>query len=205
MDKKTDLRVIKSKKAIRHAFLELLREKGYHSVTVSDIAERAMINRKTFYFHYAAKDDLYNEILNDTLDIFTSTHIIKDLRGSDVKRQNDVITEFLNNILKVKQECLILMNGGENNAFNERLKALLREALIYEEEVLERTQNDREFFLLLIDVYFSTFTRVLRWWLESGNEDISRFKDTVRMLFSSRPLEMLGLKEEVIYDLGDIY
>ncbi|MBQ9519361.1 MAG: TetR/AcrR family transcriptional regulator [Firmicutes bacterium] len=194
MGEKTDLRIIKSKTAIRRAFLELMREKGYSAVTVSDIAKRAMINRKTFYFHYETKDDLYNEILNDTLDIFISSHIIKNLRGGDEEYQNSVITELLKNILKVKQECLLFMSDDTDGTFNARLKETLSNALIYEDEVLERTENDLPLFRLLVDVYFNTFMRVLRWWLESGDEDTERFTDTVRMLFSNKPLEMLGLK-----------
>ena len=198
MGERTDLRIIKSKTAIRRAFLELMQEKGYSAVTVSDIAKRAMINRKTFYFHYETKDDLYNEILNDTLDIFISSHIIANLRGSDEKHQNSIITELLKNILKVKQECLIFMSDDTDSTFNSKLKETLSNALISEDEVLERTENDLPLFRLLVDVYFSTFMRVLRWWLESGNEDTAKFTDTVRMLFSSRPLEMLGLKEEAL-------
>ena len=196
MDKKTDLRIIKSKAAIRHAFLELLKEKDYHSITVSDIARKALVNRKTFYFHYSAKDDLYNEILNDTLERFTSTHIIKGMRDYDVKRQSSIINAFLRNILDVKQECLIFMSDNTNNIFDIRLKEMLSDSLIFEDEVLERTENDMPLFKLLVDVYFSTFMRVLRWWLESGNEDTAKFTDTIKMLFSSRPLEMLGLKED---------
>ena len=204
-DKKTDMRIIKSKKAIRRAFLELLQEKGYHSVTVSDIAQRAMINRKTFYFHYETKEALYNEELNDTLNIFESAHIIKGLRGGDAKHQNYIITEFLNNIKAARREYLILMNDDSNNVFSSRLKEMLGEVLIHEDEVLERTSNDHAFFKLLEDVYFSTFVRVLRWWLESGSEDPASFIDTIRMLFSSKPLEMLGLSEETLNEFGDIY
>ena len=205
MKEKTDLRVIKSKIAIRKAFLDLLREKDYHSITVSDIAKKAMINRKTFYFHYETKDDLYDEILNDTLDKFTSTHIIRGLRGVDVSKQNYIINEFLHDVIKVKQECLILLNGDTNNAFNKKLKGLLSEALIHEDEVLERAENDRALFNLLVDVYFDAFSRVLRWWLESGNEDTALFIDTVKILFSNKPLEMLGLKEDTLNGIGDLY
>ena len=47
--KKEDLRVIRTKKAIRAAFAELLSEKDPVDVTVTEIAACAQINRKTFY------------------------------------------------------------------------------------------------------------------------------------------------------------
>ena len=56
MERKTDLRIIKTKKAIKTAFLNLLKENKYHNITISAISETALINRKTFYAHYETKD-----------------------------------------------------------------------------------------------------------------------------------------------------
>ena len=47
MERKTDLRIIKTKKAIKTAFLNLLKENKYHNITISAISETALINRKT--------------------------------------------------------------------------------------------------------------------------------------------------------------
>ncbi|MBO5365138.1 MAG: TetR family transcriptional regulator, partial [Peptococcaceae bacterium] len=43
---------VRSKTMIRQAFLELLQEKPYEKITVTDIAQRADLNRSTFYAHY---------------------------------------------------------------------------------------------------------------------------------------------------------
>ncbi|MGX8700907.1 TetR/AcrR family transcriptional regulator [Caproiciproducens sp.] len=67
MEKKTDLRVIKTEKAIKKAFLELMREEGFSNVTVKKIIERAEINRGTFYIHYADKYDLLNKMEDELL------------------------------------------------------------------------------------------------------------------------------------------
>ena len=48
-NRKSDLRVIKTKRAIHTAVAELLTEKDMDDITVTDIASRAIINRKTFY------------------------------------------------------------------------------------------------------------------------------------------------------------
>ena len=48
-----DRRVRRTKRAIRNAFAELLSEKRYEEITVTDITVRADINRKTFYNYYA--------------------------------------------------------------------------------------------------------------------------------------------------------
>ena len=67
---KTDLRVIKTKKAIRDAFAELLSEKDIHKITITDIADTAVINRKTFYNYYAGVYAVVDEIENEIIMAF---------------------------------------------------------------------------------------------------------------------------------------
>ena len=49
--KETDLRYVKTERAIRDAFFELLEESEFDKVSVTDITQRAQINRNTFYLH----------------------------------------------------------------------------------------------------------------------------------------------------------
>ena len=53
-----DLRVIKTKRGLRDAFLRLLLEKGYDAISIQDIATEAEAARVTFYRHYANKEEL---------------------------------------------------------------------------------------------------------------------------------------------------
>lgn len=53
-----DLRIKKTKRAIRSAFAELIKEKPMEKITVKEIAERAEINKTTFYAHYETVYDL---------------------------------------------------------------------------------------------------------------------------------------------------
>ncbi len=52
---KVDPRVKRTQALIQQAFGELLAEKGFQSITVQDITQRAEINRATFYAHFAYK------------------------------------------------------------------------------------------------------------------------------------------------------
>lgn len=60
----TDKRVLKTRKAITTAFMELTLEEDMQKITVSDIAERAVINRSTFYLHYADAKEVLDDIEN---------------------------------------------------------------------------------------------------------------------------------------------
>ena len=53
-----DERVIKTKKLIKTALSELIQEKGFDHVSITDLTQRANINKGTFYLHYQDKYDL---------------------------------------------------------------------------------------------------------------------------------------------------
>jgi AcrR family transcriptional regulator len=55
---KTDRRVDKTHKALRRAISELIEEKPYEDITVTELVERANIARSSFYAHFKDKDDL---------------------------------------------------------------------------------------------------------------------------------------------------
>ena len=69
-NRKSDLRVIKTKRAIHTAFAELLTEKDMDDITVTDIASRAIINRKTFYNNYRGVYELVDELENEVIRTF---------------------------------------------------------------------------------------------------------------------------------------
>jgi AcrR family transcriptional regulator len=51
-----DRRVQKTKKQLSQALIQLILEKGYESVTVQDILDKANVGRSTFYSHYENKE-----------------------------------------------------------------------------------------------------------------------------------------------------
>jgi AcrR family transcriptional regulator len=53
-----DLRVRRTHKFLWEALLALLEEHRFEAISVTDICERAMVHRATFYKHYESKQDL---------------------------------------------------------------------------------------------------------------------------------------------------
>jgi AcrR family transcriptional regulator len=58
-DEKEDRRTRRTRQLLGHAFVDLMTEKRYDSITVQDIIDRADIGRSTFYAHYRDKEDLF--------------------------------------------------------------------------------------------------------------------------------------------------
>lgn len=57
----------RTKEHLIQAFIELIKEKGYHAVTVKDIVNHARYNRSTFYLHFQDKIELTEELLHTML------------------------------------------------------------------------------------------------------------------------------------------
>ena len=57
-----DRRITKTRKAIYTAFLQLLNQEDYESITVQEIIDLADVGRSTFYSHYESKELLLDEL-----------------------------------------------------------------------------------------------------------------------------------------------
>ena len=54
----TDRRIQRTRELLKDALMQLIAEKGYDSVTIQDITEKANLGRTTFYLHYESKEAL---------------------------------------------------------------------------------------------------------------------------------------------------
>lgn len=89
-----DLRVLKTEKAIRSAFISLLDEKSFEKISVTDILKVALINRKTFYSHYTDKYDLADQMADDLYNDFLK---YLDLQATNQMKMPRDFYDFLNN------------------------------------------------------------------------------------------------------------
>lgn len=60
-----DRRVNRTHRLLKEALTGLILEKGYESVTVQDVIDRADVGRSTFYAHFIDKDDLMLAVFRD--------------------------------------------------------------------------------------------------------------------------------------------
>ncbi len=65
MQTSEDPRVQRTRQLMEQALIDLTTEKGFANVTVRDIAERAGVNRSTFYRHYLDKYDLLGQYIQE--------------------------------------------------------------------------------------------------------------------------------------------
>src|SRR5699024_3960444 len=130
-----DRRVLRSKKLIRDALTELINEVGIEKITVSKLAEKATINRGTFYLHYK---DIHELLVKSEEDILKK--IIK-IRNSDLhhhevanltKPSKEILLQFCTKLCDFLRKNADFLNAilGPNGdpSFQVELKKVLQEA-----------------------------------------------------------------------------
>lgn len=127
-----DLRVLKTKKAIKEAFISLVEEKGYSHVLIKDITTRAMINKNTFYLHYYNKEDLISKIVLEVL--AEQEDEIKTLSKSIMISAPTKIEMLFKNLLLVIKEQIefyrIILTEPSLSGYIGKLKDVLRKTMV---------------------------------------------------------------------------
>lgn len=106
---KNDKRSRKSRQAIKDAFKEMVLTQEMSHIVIKELAEKADVNRKTFYLHYT---DVYN-VLEDVED-----ELLEDIKS--------IFDKFDMNKVKTDPYPLLLaisdgVSGSENETFNKLL------------------------------------------------------------------------------------
>ena len=139
-----DRRVRKTKKLMTDALAELLLEKPLNNITVREIAERADINRGTFYLHYRDVYDMAEQIQNGIFEKFNE--IVNNYVPA---KSTDSLFPFMVEIFKLLAENADLAQSfiGKNGdaAFVDKLKNVMREKCFTDVRNQLKAKNRLEF------------------------------------------------------------
>lgn len=125
-----DRRTIKTERAIRNAFLQLLERKSINNITVAEISELADIGRGTFYLHYKDIYDLYEKIENEAfeqLGRFYDASFPSDNHPISLLAYIEKSTEYIYTNEKIFS---LLMKSKNNILTTQKLKELFRSKIV---------------------------------------------------------------------------
>ncbi|ASR48963.1 hypothetical protein B4V02_20795 [Paenibacillus kribbensis] len=173
MIRKKDLRIIKTQKVIRDAFIDLLDKSGFEAITVQEIANAAMVNRSTFYLHYVDKYDLLQKTADQALAniielVAPETHIV------DGKLEYNSFKENIRVILKVVEDDAVLykvlLNDPQMIEINQKFQQTLIRKM--DGSFPGNILISRDLFL---EWMTSLYMSVIRWWLNQNMKYSSNF------------------------------
>ena len=168
-DKKSDLRVVRTRNARRAAFAELIAETTLDKITVKALTDRAGINRKTFYSHFEGMDAVLAEVEDD----FVGQIFGLWLTGQPA-RNPQILKDFFrmlgNELILNQQNMRLLILSGEHNRLLIKIKDRIIQLLIQSLDQAEPV-FDREQFLYAAEFISGGMMAVLEQWAANPRED----------------------------------
>lgn len=158
-----DRRIEKTKQAIKNAYFEILKEKKGGKISITEIARRANIDRKTFYLHYESTDEILNDICENVI-----TETLKDINDRNDNENTDIsINKLLELLTEKAAENLdmfkVLYSRDEGRSLFDKLKNILIN-IVTEETKDSFGLNETEFRIYL-EFYLSGIISVYSLWL----------------------------------------
>lgn len=124
---------IRSKRMIIAALADLLQEKPLDKITVTDVVNRAQINRGTFYAHFSDIPDVINHLI---MGIFST---IERAISEEPKQLSDIPHVLLKRIQSFLEEdmefCQKVMNSGAADRMQEQLIQFVLDYMLQHEHV----------------------------------------------------------------------
>ncbi len=125
-----DIRMEKTEKAIKNAFLELRSKHPLEKITVKELCRLAQINKSTFYAHY---EDIYD--LSEKLQMETVQSVLDTIAADPdfTVRDSVALVRALSHAISACQSLIdILFSGKEQGRLVEKLHESIKE-LVYRE------------------------------------------------------------------------
>ena len=163
-EKKQDARVRYTKMVIRNSLLELLRTKPIAKMTVTEICERADINRATLYAHYSDPSDLLHSLESEVIeDVTRWVRPALTAVGSDLK---DVLTRLVEYIGENADICSVLLSDKGDNSFQSKVVKVIEGQFISSwASARQISQEDAEYLYTFIAL---GSVGLIRKWLAEG-------------------------------------
>ena len=121
-----DLRIEKTERGIKNAFIELRSRKPLEKITVKELCESARINKSTFYAHYK---DIYD--LSDAMEEEVVQSIANSIQHPEYLLEHPA--EFARELLMayVSQNSLtaILFSGSQANHFADSIERSIKQMI----------------------------------------------------------------------------
>jgi AcrR family transcriptional regulator len=164
----SNVRVRRTQKLLREAFIELIEERGFEALTIGELTERAMVSRAAFYRNYQDKYDLVEQIFEEAMSALLNA--VEDLGR---EHPAEIWVTFFEHIVEYERLYRALLGRKGSPWFVRKMRAALsglvkeRGHLPHGPDASSRAVHtfSDEF---VPDLVSTLFVEAITWWLEQG-------------------------------------
>ena len=171
MSKKTDLRVLRTRKLLWESLVDLVEKRDFDSITISEITSHAMVNRATFYSHYEDKTDLLErgtaEVIKDLVEKFRPMQAATDPNDFESVKQGLHLT--LDHISEHSEFYRIMLNSAAGSSLRKGIQDVIDAFIMRKVEALGRPEREKLIpDVLLARTVSSVIVGLLSWWIDEA-------------------------------------
>ena len=182
MDTKLDLRIRKTHKALIKAMQELLTEKSFDEISVTELCEHAETRRATFYKHFGDKSELLIFMIQELQQEYNARNeVVFDIQNP--KKCMTTIFQYLIDFLDENSTMArTVMKSNAKNIVVDILNEQLTFDLKYHFSAMEQNQPVNKAVSEMMAVMFSgVVINCAQWWVAnshriSKDEVVEQFK-----------------------------
>ena len=158
----------RSRKILQKALLDLLHEKNYNKITISDITRKADLARPTFYAHYKTKDHLLTSIIDGYLEGLFLTLEKANISKEDSKRDIQLNINFFKTTRESYDVVNLMKSLDIDSLFLERFKYYWGNFLNTRISTMQNTDPKYNEFIKQFLTY--SMYAILKRWIETDME-----------------------------------
>lgn len=163
----TDLRLLRTRRALREGLLSLISRRPFDEITVRDIASESLVGYNTFFRHYTSKAELVDEIVGEEIkQLFVRA--LPAIVGDDTRKTALALCNYID---EHRALWTALLGGGKVNLGGGASSSLRRMFISY---ALEHEVRGPEHEWLPMDVGtifgVGAVLDILSWWLSKPGE-----------------------------------
>lgn len=179
MERKLDLRVQKTYRALTGSFMTLLERKRFEDITVNELCDLALVRRATFYKHFGDKYEFFAFFVREIRDRFWQTQTSGRMPCEEIAR---CCLDFLDAHERLVQSVM------KSDAFP-LLLDILSDQIVRDVQALLREQQGLPLPPeVLAQAYTGALIYVCRWWIAHKN---TLDKETMLREFTSMMEKMM--------------
>ena len=160
-----DQRVKKTKRDLRNAIVELLNEKPFDKITVSEICEKSMVTRMTFYKHYQDKYDLLSDTIEGIKDAILEMVPYNTNEINTIEKAAGYVKKLLEVVINYLEENIEFLKAIQRNQLDDMISTICEKSLVLLIQELYKMQPLKWPVSLVTSFCYGGFSNMLFYWI----------------------------------------
>ena len=153
-----DRRVKRTQRLLAQALIELILDKGFDTITIRDITERADVGYATFFRHYPDKEALLHDVLNVVLDELTN--LLHLLPSDDPQQVGTLLFQYVQDHSAIVQ---VFLRSGTSSSLYQHILQVGTQNVLQEQTPMPDSQIPKEIAAYHI---VTASINLIGWWLD---------------------------------------